>query len=168
MNDIKPIPEEIKEYLAYDEYTGLLTWIKKSSKHSRTPIGSTVGYSKTGGYLRVTFKNIEYQIHRVAWFLKTGNQPPNEIDHHDKDKGNNVWTNLREATHSQNEHNKGKLKNNTSGYKGVTFNTVMNKWSARIGINGERVHIGYFDDPKEAHLAYCNKADELHRNFAHY
>ena len=166
MTNIKLIPEEIKECLSYDEYTGLLTWIKKSSKYSHVPIGSVVGSLQADGYLQIMFEKRNYLAHRIAWFLKTGKQPPEFIDHKDTIKTNNIWTNLREATSNQNQHNKGKSKNNTSGYKGVTFNIAASKWKAQIRVNGQQIYLGYFDTLEEAYLTYCTASEELHNKFS--
>jgi group I intron endonuclease len=40
----------------------------------------------------------------------------------------------------------------TTGYRGVI--PEGRRWTARIGINGRRVHLGVFDTPEEAHAAY--------------
>lgn len=41
-------------------------------------------------------------------------------------------------------------KNNTSGYKGVSWHKDAGKWEAKVQTRGERHHLGYFDDPAEA------------------
>ena len=160
------IPEEIREYISYNEISGDLTWIKRPANN--TKIGTIAGNANiTNGYIAVEFKYVPYKAHRIAWFLKTGEQP-NEIDHWDGDGFNNTWDNLRNATRSQNQHNRGKQRGNSSGYKGVTYIETANKWRARIMLNNKSIHLGYFDTPELAHLAYCKAADEHHKGFANY
>ena len=45
-------------------------------------------------------------------------------------------------------------KNNTSGYRGVYFNKLTNKWQTCIVINGKHNYIGSFADIIEAANAY--------------
>ena len=161
------IPENIKEYISYNSVTGDLTWIKRPS--NRAQVGTIAGNANsTNGYTVIEFKHVPYKAHRVAWFLKTGEQPPDEIDHRDGDGLNNAWGNLRDATHNQNQHNKGKQHGNSSGYKGVTYVKTADKWRARIMLNNKSIHLGYFDAPELAHEAYCKAADEYHKEFANH
>jgi hypothetical protein len=57
-------------------------------------------------------------------------------------------------------------RSNATGYRGVNWITCHKKWKARIGWNGRRIHIGYFDDPEAAARAYDAKAEELFGPFA--
>jgi len=45
-------------------------------------------------------------------------------------------------------------KNTSSSHVGVYYQTNKNKWQARITIDKNRVHLGFFDTEKEAILAY--------------
>jgi len=89
-----------------------------------------------------------------------------EVDHRDGDGLNNQRYNLRLATHSQNLCNRGKQRNNTSGYKGVSWFKRVGKWHARIQINGRDKHLGYFDILEEAARAYNVAALEHFGEFA--
>lgn len=44
-------------------------------------------------------------------------------------------------------------KNNTSGYKGVSYHKGTKMWSAVIGYKKKRYHLGYYHTPEEAHRA---------------
>lgn len=46
--------------------------------------------------------------------------------------------------------NKGIQKNNKSGTKGVCWDSVSNKWKTYIGINNEKIVLGYFSDINDA------------------
>ena len=80
-------------------------------------------------------------------------EDPNiEIDHiHGiKSRNDNRKSNLRLATHSQNNINKDKASNNTSGVKGVTWDKRTGKWRVRITINKVTHELGFFDELEEA------------------
>ena len=81
------------------------------------------------------------------------NAPPHlQVDHINQNRLDNRRENLRFATRSQNQANKGRQVNNTSGYKGVSFRA--GKWEARIRVAGGRLQLGRFDDPVTAALIY--------------
>src|ERR1051326_8239763 len=88
------------------------------------------------------------------------------IDHRDGDRTNNRWDNLRRATSSQNNANRCRPRNNTSGYKGVFFCRKSRKWRACVCKNGKTKHLGGFLTPQEAHNAYVVAARKLHGEFA--
>lgn len=92
-----------------------------------------------------------------------------QTDHRDGKSLNNTRGNLRKANDFENARNAGKQRNNTSGFKGVTKRN--GKWRAQIGgrVNGKRfvVHLGVFDSPEEAALAYDRAAVERHGEFAY-
>ena len=78
----------------------------------------------------------------------------------------NRKSNLRLATSSQNNRNKSKSPRNSSGYKGVSWNKQTKKWKACIGINGKSIHLGLYDDIRDAVKAYDNAAEKIHGEFA--
>lgn len=88
------------------------------------------------------------------------------IDHIDNDGLNNRKSNLRVCNHSENLCNKHSQKNNTSGYKGVSWQKNQGYWSAKIQKDRKKYHLGFFDDPWEAAQAYNLAALELHGEFA--
>lgn len=89
------------------------------------------------------------------------------VDHIDRDGLNNRRSNLRLCSTSQNLRNRGPNKNNTTGFKGVAFYKAYQKWSAQIMYERSPIHIGYFDSPEEAALAYDRKAIELFGEYAY-
>ncbi len=82
-------------------------------------------------------------------------------DHRNEKKLDNRRSNLRAATTSQNRGNEGLRKNNTSGYKGVSWSEWAGKWMARIRVNYKHIHLGYFKWKTDAARAY-NKAARKH------
>lgn len=89
-----------------------------------------------------------------------------EVDHIDRNPLNNRRSNLRIATHAENLRNRGKNRNNTSGYKGVTWDKGEGKWSASITVNYKRVHLGRYSNPEDAYAAYCKAVKEYHGEFS--
>jgi len=52
--------------------------------------------------------------------------------------------------------------NNTSGYRGVYYNTRRQKWVAQIYFKGRQIVLGAFDDPEKASDAYQRAKADLH------
>lgn len=104
-------------------------------------------------------------MHRQILGLGPGE--PLKGDHKNrKDTLDNTDENIRPGTKEDQEHNKGKYRNNTSGYKGVTFCKQTGRWIAQITVNGKHKHLGRFNTREEAYAAYCVAARELHGEFA--
>ena len=82
-------------------------------------------------------------------------------DHIDGNGLDNRRANLRPATHQLNLANRGPQVNNTSGFKGVTYDKARGKWFASIKVQGKRYNLGRFDDKVEAARVY-NKAAKKH------
>ena len=81
-----------------------------------------------------------------------------QVDHKNGDGLDNRRSNLRPATGSQNMHNQGLRRNNTSGVKGVTWCPPAAKWMARISVNYTRVYLGLFAKLEDAREAYSKAA----------
>ena len=88
------------------------------------------------------------------------------VDHINGDKLDNTRENLRLANKSQNNSNRGKSNNNTSGYKGVYWHKAGQKWGASIGVNNKNKHLGLFESIEKAVHAYNEAAIKYHGEFA--
>lgn len=103
-------------------------------------------------------------LHRLLLNLVRGDG--RLVDHINGNKLDNRRCNIRACTKAENGWNRGKTKNNTSGYKGVFRDTRSGKWLASVFVNGRRNSLGLFTTPEEAHLAYRSAVEELHGEFA--
>lgn len=155
--------KELKRQLRYNPESGIFTRIVSNS--NRVKIGSIAGWYHNG-YISIDIDCESYGSHRLAWFYMTGEWPKDQIDHINHVRDDNRWSNLRECTNAQNGANASKSKNNTSGYKGVSWNNGINKWTTQIMFNYKKIHLGCFHCKHEAALAYNAKALELHGEFA--
>ncbi len=154
--------ERVRELFDYSPLTGRLIW--KASLSNRAPIGSSAGGFKqdSKGYYRVTIEGVSFGVHRLIWIWHNGEIPDGyEIDHRDLDRMNNRIENLRLATPAQN--NVNKRTSNKLGLKGVKKNGKS--YQARIRINGQRINIGTFSTPEEAHAAYLERAKKEYGEF---
>jgi len=103
-------------------------------------------------------------MHRKILGLQYGDK--RQADHINHDTLDNRDSNLRIATRSENQHNRGANRNSSSGIKGVYWMKNDRKWVAQIRLNGKSKYLGSYDDPKSAQKAYCTAAKQLHQNFA--
>ena len=88
-----------------------------------------------------------------------------EVDHRNGNKLDNRKSNLRICSRSENQMNRGKQKNNTSGFKGVSQIKMNQKWVAYIKVNYKRIYIGCFLKKVDAARAYNMAALKYHGEF---
>lgn len=91
----------------------------------------------------------------IRFHLKYFSRPKDKItDHYDRDKLNNLKSNIRFVDSVVNNRNVSKQTNNTTGYKGVSFNKNNGKFYSYINIEPKRrKFLGYYDSASEANLA---------------
>jgi len=109
-------------------------------------------------------KSKSHKIHRLVaeTFLENNENLP-QIDHIDSDKTNNVVNNLRWCYGRQNATWKNeKKKGKSSKYVGVDFCKRVNKFRARIIIEGFQHSLGYYKNEEEARYAYLSKVESLY------
>ena len=138
-----------RELFTYDKETGfLIRKIKAGSANA----GDISGCPDTCGRLQTRVDGHRYRTHRLIWLIVTGNFPEYEIDHINRIPTDNRWSNLREATRFGNTQNVGVRRDNTSGFKGVTFEN--GKWKARCRAYGVKYSLGCYSTPEEASAKY--------------
>lgn len=109
-------------------------------------------YRNPNGYVTIYYKGTLLLAHRLIWMFANGPIPPGmEIDHIDRDRKNNRLANLRLVTRSQNNDNRTII--DRSDRNGVYWNKKSNNWTARIGFQGRRVHLGQFKHLQDAQAA---------------
>lgn len=126
--------------------------------------GKEAGYVMGSGYRLCSVKKQRIYAHRIIWCMMTGSWPSMEIDHANGKKSDNRWSNLRLATRQQNAMNRAADSTNKSGFKGVSFH--KGKWRAVIKAGGKHKHLGYFNDPSTASIAYLNASKSEHGEFS--
>jgi hypothetical protein len=148
------------EKLDLDSESGIFRW-KKPRKNSH--LGQVAGWITANGYRYIRLGELSIGAHRLAWLWFYG-YLPKLLDHKDENRSNNSISNLRLADKSLNGANRGKQKNNTSGFKGVKKH--RQKWVAQITVKGENRYLGIFQSPQEAAYAYEKAAREFYGEFA--
>lgn len=149
--------DQVHALLDYDPTTGVFRWRVRVNRSSANA-GDIAGCVDADGYRIITIKGRSYKAHRLAWLYVHGEWPSGHLDHKDNYPGNDWIDNLRPATRSQNGANKGPPSNNTSGYKGVSWNTRSQKWVAKIFVRGRLHYLGLFTTAEEGHVAYSRAA----------
>jgi hypothetical protein len=141
----------LRELLHYAPETGEFRW--RVDRGNKIKAGSIAGgASKAHGYYQIGTGGRLYYGHRLAWLYMTGEWPSAEIDHINRDKADNRFANLREATHQENCWNLPIIRSNKSGISGVRWHA--GKWVAYICVSGEVKHLGRFVCKEEAGQAY--------------
>jgi hypothetical protein len=121
------------------------------------------------GYYRVSLtkdnKRKKTMLHRLIaeQFIPNPNNYKN-VDHINGIKTDNRIENLRWCSQADNTRfeNHKLRKNNTSGYRGITFDKRGNKYQTEANINGKQLYIGRFDtlemaiQERNKHLMYHN------------
>lgn len=154
--------EHVRELFHYDPDTGVITRIVS---RSGAKAGSVAGALHQSGYINIKIYRRTYKAHRIAWLYMYGEWPQQQLDHINGNRADNRICNLRSATANENSRNRKTHRNNTSGYKGVTWYARARKWQASICVNGKKKCIGYFKCPQAAHEAYCSASVMLHGEF---
>ncbi|GAB2471841.1 HNH endonuclease [Comamonas humi] len=157
MNARYPI-EKLREKLAYDPETGLLTWIEKAPGRSRS---KSAGNPNGSGYIQICVDGTRFKAHRVAWAIHFGQWPSGQIDHINGNRSDNRLCNLRDVSPALNAQNRH-VATSDSAPMGTTFHKRDKRWIAQIYIDGKQTHIGSFDTADQAHEAYRQRKREMH------
>lgn len=126
--------------------------------------------SNSEGYKHGTIFKKSYKAHRVAFALFHNHWPSGEVDHINGSRTDNRIENLRDVSMPENMKNKSRYSNSTSGFPGVSFHKGIGKWVSYITIGGKRVHVGTFQNKKDAIAARADaeRAAGFHENHGRY
>lgn len=150
----------LKEVLSYNPRTGVWRW-PETATHMMA--GRLAGCTGPYGYRYIGVDGERYFAHRLAFLYMTGSWPTHMVDHKNRVRSDNRWSNLRNVTNAENQQNQcGPQRNNKSGYLGVCWNKAKMKWVATIRTHGLIEHLGAFYDIREARDAYVEAKKTKH------
>jgi hypothetical protein len=145
----------LESLLWYDPDEGTWTWINPG-KHNMRYAGKPAGNRDKDGYLKIRIDGQLYIASHLACLWMTGKWPDVGMDHKDRDPTNDHWSNLREATRSQNLYNR-----DFGALQGIHRSGT--KWWAMVGRNG---YLGMFDNLEDAIIARDATAYKIAGDFA--
>ena len=120
------------------------------------------GYARRN--LRIDGKRVMILMHR-----KIMNTPSEyHTDHINGIRTDNRRCNLRICTRSENLSNRGAASNNKTRLKGVSKNSDRETFRAEITVDKQRIYLGSFRTPEEAHQAYIAASLQYHGAFSPY
>jgi hypothetical protein len=146
--------DQLRDMFQYDPETGAFRHRTAMNRHKPGDRAGSHGHS---GYRKIVIFGVRYYEHHLAWLYMTGRWDES-VDHANRDPSDNRWSNLRQATASQQQANRGKNKNNTVGLRGVSFCRTRQKFAAYLTKDRKRRFLGYFDTPEDAHSVYAREA----------
>ena len=112
-----PINENlIKNSFVYHQ--GVLYWAV--SPNIRVATGDVAGCDNESGYWTIFINGNIYQRSRLVYAFHYGDPGELEIDHINRDQSDDRIENLRTATRLENQQNRGRYKNNTTGVAGIS------------------------------------------------
>ena len=152
--------ERLKELLSYDPQSGVFRWI---ANRPRARAGDIAGCLSSGGYMRAQVAGRSYPLHRLAFLYMEGAFPADEVDHINRDRLDNRFSNLRKVEKAANLRNKGVYRNSALGITGVSQRG--SRYRAYINRDGRRVGLGTFDTLAEAKQAYASAKEILHPEY---
>ena len=143
---------EIVGYENYLIYEDGKVWSKRSKRYLKQ--------SENGpGYLQVNLYNNKSKIHKIHRLIALYYipNPDNKIcvDHINRNRTDNRLDNLRWATHSENNQNRGMRKDNKSGIKNICYGKRDDRYIYRKNIRGV-IHHKFFKTLEEA-IEYKNQ-----------
>lgn len=157
--------EQVANLLDYNPDLGIFIW--KQGNYAKLP----AGYFSKLGRRRIRILGKVFLGSRLAWLLYYGEWPEKTVDHIDGNRRNDRIVNLRLASESEQQWNKGINRNNTSGIKGVSFNKRRNEagllpWEVYITVYYKRIHVGFFNNLEDAVKARQKAAMIYHGDFS--
>lgn len=123
---------------------------------------NTTGTNKYYARGHDLFTGNKLTLHRFLLDAKDGEL----VDHINGNGLDNRRCNLRICTNQQNQYNREKNSNNTSGYKGVSWCNSNKKWKSYIWVDGRNKYLGQYDTPEDAYSSYKKASKQYHKEFS--
>lgn len=165
---MQTLQELLKVWITYDPDSGIVRWRRDSRYTKAGERADKTFFNKQNNYWysRIALCGQHYATATIIWVYVTGRFPKTLVDHKDLDATNNRWTNLREATQSQNVANQRLSNRNTSGFKNVYWSKRKRKWHVLCKLNNKTKSLGHFDCLFAAVRTARLKAREIYGEFA--
>jgi hypothetical protein len=145
----------LRERLDYDPETGIFRWKAWSgarpnwnAKHA----GKVAGWVQDYGRIKIRLNGREEMAHRLAWIYMHGHLDRHIlVDHEDRNPSNNKISNLRLATHSENNENR-EFKLSACGERYIRWLEKKKRFIVSIHTSSmiKRVSVGYYKTLQEA------------------
>ena len=113
----------------------------------------TQSYYAVRGNSKDGKKYMIYMHREILGLVKGDKRYSDHINHRTLD---NRESNLRIVTHQQNHFNQ-------KNPKGYTWHKHAKKYMSQICMNGKMINLGYFNNAKEAHVAYLEAKKKYHK-----
>lgn len=143
--------DQLLKFMRVDITNGKCYWLVDRGTRARA--GNEAGCLVPKGYTHIKFNGKNYRRHRIVFYVATGTLPQ-LIDHKNGVEYGDGIDNLQEATNLENTRKRKPMKNNTSGYRGVSWHSRDLQWNAHIRINTKLKYLGKFETSKDAAIAY--------------
>ncbi|EGP2804598.1 HNH endonuclease [Salmonella enterica] len=158
---------DLSKILEYEPSTGVFRWNKSKGTALAGDVAGSVNHH---GYREITIDGKKLQANRLAWLFVTGRFPNGVIDHINRVRDDNRFSNLRDISVAENNLNKSIRLDNKSGTPGVNWDIKREKWRVTGQINRKQKHLGYIkniNDAIEVRRIFCRKYHLTSKEYAY-
>lgn len=153
-----PLTQEKYSIVEVADYDHIMQWRWCARKHAKG-----CGFYAVRGHSNSDHKPRHIMMHRT---IRSDIPKGRQVDHWNRVGLDNRRGNLRQATNQQNQANRSALRNNTSGFKGVSWFKSNKKWCAKIRFHGKDIWLGLHNTREAAGAAYQEANVRLNGEFA--
>lgn len=151
--------QELKRLLWYHAESGVFRWRFARAAHIKP--WDMAGSKDNHGYIKIMIRQRLFKAHRLAWLYAYGEMPSEQIDHINGVRTDNRIENLRLVSNKHNQENVGPRSNNSTGFRGVSFNQKSRRYEAYITNNRKKISLGMFESPEIAASVAAEKRAEM-------